>query len=71
MTGHPPQGDRRDLSGDEWPGDEWPGVERPEDERPDRAAASAEAFLAIATIGGLLALAGTAVYLLRLLGWLG
>ncbi|MGQ9371995.1 hypothetical protein [Azospirillum sp. ST 5-10] len=37
---------------------------------PDRAAASAETFLAVAMAGGVLALLATAAYLLRLFGWL-
>lgn len=38
-------------------------------DRRDRTAASAELFLIVATIGGLIALVASAVYVLRLLGW--
>ncbi|WP_029009453.1 hypothetical protein [Azospirillum halopraeferens] len=48
-----------------------PDVAVPEDERAERAAAVAEAVLAAATLGGLAVFAGTAVYLLRVLGWFG
>mgnify|MGYP000951255067 CR=1 FL=1 len=40
-------------------------------DRPDRGAAIAEVFLAAVTLGGLAALAGALLYLVKVLGWFG